>query len=379
MTHEYADLEIGLHRRDASSYTIEFRFSQPSSDADVRIAADQPSQVNIDLIALNRLANTPSAYSQKLTELFFANAVVQSAFAQTLASTQSLETPLRVRLMIGASVPELHSVRWEMLLNPQDNNPLSTSENLLFSRYLSSADWRPVRLRAKGHLNSLVVVANPANLADYDLAPVDVNAEIKRAEDGMGDIPVSIVPESGSSQHATLNNLIIQLRENEPDILYLVCHGRLVNEEPWLWFEDEVGNVARVSGSELVIRLKELVERPRLIVLASCQSAGDGLGEVLTALGPRLAEAGIPAVLAMQGKISMQTVAEFMPVFFRELSRDGQIDRALAVARGTVRQQRDYWMPVLFTRLKSGRIWYVPGFDVAPSKTKPVHQLLGLD
>jgi hypothetical protein len=64
----------------------------------------------------------------------------------------------------------------------------------------------------------------------------------------------------------------------------------------------------------------------------------------------------------MQGNISMETVASFMPAFFTELQRDGQIDRALSVARGQVRARLDYWMPALFMRLKSGRIWYVPGF-----------------
>jgi hypothetical protein len=59
----------------------------------------------------------------------------------------------------------------------------------------------------------------------------------------------------------------------------------------------------------------------------------------------------------------METVAKFMPVFFEELQRDGQIDRALAVARGAVRHRPDFWMPALFMRLKSGRIWYVPGFS----------------
>jgi hypothetical protein len=51
-----------------------------------------------------------------------------------------------------------------------------------------------------------------------------------------------------------------------------------------------------------------------------------------------------------------------MPVFFRELDADGQIDRALAVARGVVREQPDFWLPALFLRLRGGRIWYVPGF-----------------
>jgi hypothetical protein len=117
----------------------------------------------------------------------------------------------------------------------------------------------------------------------------------------------------------------------------------------------------------LVTRIGELRDRPRLIVLASCESAGDGApasadGGPLTALGPRLARAGIPAVLAMQGKVAMKTVERFMPVFFRELRKDGQIDRAVAVARGAVRDAVDHWMPVLYMRLRNGQIWYVPSF-----------------
>jgi hypothetical protein len=64
----------------------------------------------------------------------------------------------------------------------------------------------------------------------------------------------------------------------------------------------------------------------------------------------------------MQGSVSLQTIAGFMPVFFTELQRDGLVDRALSVARSAIRQRPDYWMPALFLRLKSGRIWYVPGF-----------------
>ena len=52
-----------------------------------------------------------------------------------------------------------------------------------------------------------------------------------------------------------------------------------------------------------------------------------------------------------------------MKRFFTELLRDGQIDRAMSIARGEVRNRDDYWMPVLFLRLRNGRIWYVPGFD----------------
>ena len=359
---EYADLEIGLHRRDAGVYVIEFRFSQPNSEADVRLDQGQSAYATFDLAELKNLEYDPAAYGQNLTRSFFTEPAVETAFAQARASAQSLGAPLRIRLLIGPSASELNSLHWEMLRDPQDSSPLSTSENLLFSRYLSSVDWRPVRLRAKGELRALVVVANPSDLSAYGLAPIDVEGELARARLGLGEIPVSALPELGSSRRATLNDLVACLRESEYDILYLVCHGALVKQEPWLWLEDNEGKVARASGAELVTRLNELGTRPRLFVLASCESAGGQTGDALAALGPRLAEAGIPAVLAMQDKISMQTVAELMPLFFHELQRDGQVDRALAVARGAVRQRPDHWMPALFMRLKTGRIWYVPGF-----------------
>jgi hypothetical protein len=362
MMTEYADLEVGLHRRSPGSYAVEFRYNQPHSETDVRLNQNQSTQAAIDIEALNQLILEPDAYSRKLTESLFGEPGVKAAFAQVRTSAETLDLPLRMRLMIGPSAPELHRVHWEALLDPHDSRPLATSENLLFSRYLSSSDWRPVRLRAKGELRGLALVANPSDLNEYDLAPVDVESEIERAKKGLVEIPITTLPDADNTRRASLPNLISALRSNEHDILYLACHGTLVKDEPWLWLEDEAGKAARTSGRKLVTQLRELEQRPRLVVLASCESAGAGTGDALASLGPRLAEAGIPAVLAMQGKISMQTVADFMPVFFNELQHDGQIDRALAVARAAVRQRPDYWMPALFMRLKSGRLWYVPGF-----------------
>lgn len=103
--------------------------------------------------------------------------------------------------------------------------------------------------------------------------------------------------------------------------------------------------------------MKELpVDRlPRLIVLASCESARND--DHLSPLGPKLAAAGIPAIVAMQGKISMETVEQAMPVFFAELAKSGQVDQAMAAARGEVRNQWDAWMPALFSRITHGRLW----------------------
>ena len=34
---KYADLEIGLHRREAGTYVVDFRFNQPESETDIRL------------------------------------------------------------------------------------------------------------------------------------------------------------------------------------------------------------------------------------------------------------------------------------------------------------------------------------------------------
>jgi hypothetical protein len=126
---------------------------------------------------------------------------------------------------------------------------------------------------------------------------------------------------------------------------------------PALFLEED----QRVDGRQLVEKIRGLDHRPLLVVLASCQSAG-GVG--LAGLGPRLAEAGVAAVIAMQGDVFMKTSGLHQSInrFFRELLRDGQIDRAMCVARAEICTNLDYWMPVLFMRRRSGSIWYEPGF-----------------
>jgi formylglycine-generating enzyme required for sulfatase activity len=372
-----ADLEIGLHRYDAERYHVELRFSHPERSADIRLGSGGPTLAQFDPQHLRGLAADAEAYGRSLSSRLFADPAVHRAFAQARSTTQTLGLSLRLRLYIGPSAPELHNLCWETLREPKQSAPLSLSEQVLFSRYLSSQDWRPVPPQPQGDLRALVVIANPTDLDDYEpggqrLTPLSVEGELARARKGLEGIPLTPLASGGS---ATLNNLADRLRDggNGPyDILYLVCHGALVQGEPHLWLEGEGGEADVVPGSELVARLQEMQQLPRLVVLASCQSAGKGEaarasdGGVLAALGPRLAEAGVPAVLAMQGNVTMATVADFMPVFFRELQRDGQIDRAMAVARGTVRQRLDWWMPVLFMRLRDGLLFAPTSPDAAP-------------
>jgi hypothetical protein len=365
---DFVELEFGLHRRDADSYTVELRFSRPDSDVDTRVISRLPA----DKLDVEQLQHTcdADAFGRLLGERLFADAKLRTAFAEARAIAASNKSMLRLRLLIGPSAPALHHLNWEALRDPDDGTPLFTGERVLLSRYLSSADWRPVWRRAKSELHALIVIANPTDVGSYQpggrpLAALDVAAELERAKAGLQGL---VCAELASGGKATLDGLVRHLRDG-CDVLYLVCHGALIDGEAWLWLEDEAAKSRRVAASELIQRMRELRTAPALVVLASCQSAGDGdsarSGDAgaLAALGPGLAEAGVPAVLAMQGDVTIATMARFMPVFFRELQRDGQIDRAVTVARGEVRDRDDWYVPVLFMRLRGGCLWYTPGFE----------------
>jgi hypothetical protein len=140
-----------------------------------------------------------------------------------------------------------------------------------------------------------------------------------------------------------------------------------------LYLVDKDNRTKVTEGKDLVGRLKEWHDQPFVIVLASCESGGaawddeaqlDEFG-TLAALGPRLAAEGVPAVLAMQGNVTMDTIKEFVPTFFQVLLARGSVDQAVTVARGRVRQRQDFWMPVLFSRVASGEPWYAPGLQPA--------------
>jgi hypothetical protein len=367
---QYAELEITLERQDAASFEGDLRFVQTESDADQRYEAEG---LRLAIDELRLLADDASAYGRRLGQDFFTIPGVREVFAVV----ESSGLDLRFRLTLPPNDKDLQGLRWETLVDPEKppGTPLLMSERVLFSRYVDSRDWRPVPARTKGDLRALVAVASPSDLDTSKLAPIDVTGEVKRARDGM--VGINNIEVLGERDRATKETIFERLKTG-PDILYLVCHGALIDGKSMLWLEDDAGKGAGLDGSSLVSWLSELKQPPRLVVLVSCQSAGTGQDDkedssrvveddALGALGPRLGASGVPAVLAMHGNVTMATVEQFMPKFFSELQKDGLVDRAVAVARGVVRDRPDAWAPVLYMRLKRGSLWNPSGFAATTS------------
>ncbi len=358
-----ADLEILISQGNASSYPLALRFFHPAAGQDKRFSGSW----TLDRAELLKRQHDPVTYGEQLAAQLLAGQGERGFLDQALAVAASHRTPLHLRLFISAETEELHALRWETLRLPGSDAPLAIGDLVRFSRYLNSDGWRPVIVPERDTLRALVAIASP-DVSGTTLAVVRTDDEVAAARAGLGSIPAVELATRGQ---VTLPTLLAHLRDG-CDILYLVAHGMIVDSEPQILLEKADGGRAWTSGRELAAQLGGLAHQPGLIVLVSCQSAGaDGqwLSQddgALAGLGPRLAAAGVPAVVAMQGNLAMATAAAFMPQFLAELRRDGQVDRAMAAARSAVLQRPDWWMPVLFTRLSDGRVWLLRSPDALP-------------
>ncbi len=256
---------------------------------------------------------------------------------------------LRLHLIL----PEhLQAIRWELLVDPVSHQPLGSDGQLWLSRYVPVDDVSPPLLRrSSGEQRVLLAIAAPNDAERWNLAPIDratYEGVVRRAWGSSGVTVIS----------ATWQRLTTELSSGY-DILILVAHGRLVDSQPWLYLIDDQGNAARRSGDDLAALMRSLrTDCPRLVVLVSC--AGAGMDDhSWGALGPRLARAGVPAVVAAYGALTMDTAAIIFDNLLRDLRQEGRIDRALQRARLAAAQQQrsDWWSVTLFNRWRDGQIW----------------------
>lgn len=350
------DLEVRLRAGADKSYLSDMSLDDPDSAVSLYLASN--TKINIDFENLLEHSLDARIYGQRISSMLFANGPMREGLIVASGRLHRQNSILRFRLRIDDDIDALQALHWETLQHPQTGAFLATDERIVFSRYLVSPDATPVTLPSRNTLRALLLVANPKNLDQYNLRSIDSQLEIDRAKVALSSLPnIEIGSESNERSYASITRLTEAARHGY-DIVYLVAHGRLYDGETIIFLEAEDGKVNMVLGTEIVTALSQVIHRPVFIIVASCQSAGAEGERLLNALGPQLLRAGIPAVLAMYGRISQQAVAAMMPVFFREIQQDGLVDRALAVARAAAQHLDDWWQPVLFSRLRHGRIWH---------------------
>ncbi len=349
---EIVDVELAL-RSAGTGYTADMAVDK-GRDSRRKYG---PFPVEIDLLRLRELSGDASAYGQALTAMLFESDGLREVLVGASWAAEERGVPLRLRLWLASGAEDLHALRWELLTLPGRSEPLCTREDILFSRFLpANQDALP---RPRGALRALAAFANPTDLPD-SLAPIDVPRWKEHARTGLAGMDVDWLPAT-ENERCTLDRLAQRIPGH--DVLFLVCHGKMIRGEGWLVLENPDGSHARVPAGDLTRRLAGASRLPRLAVLVVCESAGttgvtDASSiEALGAIAPRLVEAGIPAVLAMQDGLTFESAEMLLPALFSAIQQDGIIDRAAAVARRAILGRPDEAAPVLLMSLVSGRLW----------------------
>ncbi len=359
---EYIDFDLQLSYYDARFTAVVIRVV-PGDKVPKRYEINAPIQ--FDFAALREAKGDPAAYGRLLTEQLFASGELGQLLAATREATAAnKDRAVRLRLSVSKTAAPLHEVRWETMRDPANlEAPLLMDENIVFSRNPYTGRGKPVRDEPPADLKALVAIASPVDLelvkksGQLPLVPIDYPSEMAAARERLAGFTLTFLAERGA---ATIDGIFDAMRKDEYDVLYLVCHGG-PSEMPRLVLEDEAGNRDLVDAAGVVERMNNLLHPPPLVVLASCRSGGAthaSSGESISRIGPMLAmDCGIPVVLAMQGDVSIESASTFLTSFFENMRRDGEIDHAVAVARGAIRDRVDAWMPVLYMRLSDGRLW----------------------
>jgi hypothetical protein len=275
---------------------------------------------------------------------------VYACFSNSLATASRLRIRLRLK-----DVPELAYLPWEYLYDPLLGSFLSLSSDTPIVRYMEV----PRRIQALGvkpPLRVLVMISSPT-----DEVKLDVEAEWKKLTEAVEKLTRKKAVVLERLERATLSALRKRLREQDVHIFHFIGHGRFDPEvrDGVLMLEDDGGRHFPVSGQLLGMHLHE--HRPlRLAVLNACEGARASLTDAFGGIAQSLVQQGIPAVLAMQFKITDQAAITFASEFYGSMADYYPVDAALSQARLAIRGEGNHleWAtPALYMRSTDGRIF----------------------
>jgi hypothetical protein len=352
------DLNIELEPTGEGEYRLKIQWLPAGGD---RATQFEPTLIRVDWQEAREraIASDMDAFGLWLgDEVLFGQEEARRSFDTAFGGARSRDTALRLRLELGGA-PQ--SLPWETMRLSGHGRALAVNDRLLLSRYLPSSDVRGIgRPPPADDWQVGLLVANPAGLDDYGLAPVD-QAAIQ------ADLEGEVGPEAVKTFPATMLGLRDCLSAGL-DVLCLAAHGGIHRRsgEPFVLLEAEDGAVRGVTAGDLAAEFREIEDGdlPRLVVLLSCRSGVSGDADKGQAsrlsLGAHLVEQGVPAVVAMQEEVSISTARTFLRELFEELKETCVVDRSVATARRAIFERHDWWMPVLFMNMRSGRLCQPP-------------------
>ncbi|MBL8056659.1 MAG: CHAT domain-containing protein, partial [Anaerolineales bacterium] len=360
-------------------------------------------QLQLDQAQLLRHQLDPAAYGLALFEaLFPAGGDLRRAYDKATGQAEAQSNGrLRVRLWVDDEAVELHALAWERLYHWHKGQavPLGASALTPFSRYTSLETREPAPI-AETPLRMLVAVSNPANLP-AGLAAADLDVEIENLRRALaelrraGQLEITLLPgrtgltaglrgrleaEGYHIAEGPTNLFNIAPHLAKCHIFHFIGHGLFRRRDEHgegqaaLLLEKANGERQLVKDEEIQAMFAALGTLPHLTFLVACESATRDAAATspFVGLGPKLVQAGVPAVVAMQQQVPVDLARALAGEFYARLAEHGEVDRALNQARLQVFDpKRTEWaIPVLFMRMRKGRLFGAED-EEAPAPGEP--------
>ncbi len=266
---------------------------------------------------------------------------------------------LRLRLRIGE--PLLADLPWELMYDPHQADFVGLSRQTPIVRYIEVP--QPIEpLLVEPPLKVLCMLAAPSDLGTVQ--PQRERAQILRATAGLrqkGLLEVDWV------KGQTWRDLQKELSGGPWHVFHFIGHGGFDNGrgDGILMLADDQGKSAPLRAIELG---RLLADHPslRLVLLNSCSGGEGGLVDLFSSTAAVLVQRGLPAVIAMQQKITNAAAVEFSRSFYEALAEGATMESCMAEARKSMSlssKTLEWSIPALYLRTTDSVLFRQPATD----------------
>ncbi len=330
-------LQVAFRHRRAEYYRAEAQYSDAQSSSSNRTLN---YSVHLGAIDHSLVQTDPAAYSAVLQQRIFPPGPAEGLLRRSLELAG--ERQLRLRICIDPTARDLHALRWETLpIAAQPNNP-----PVAFSRYVSSGEetWpRPV-IRAWPAMRILVIDfadpgANRVSLFSSTFSELGFDTTVVSSDSALAEIEAANAP---------IAMLCVDLAFG-PDGISV------------LW-PDRQGGLVQRPVDEAIGWLRRRLTGAQILILDISGAKGHDDSDSAMRVAADIAATGFCAVITTAAKPDTGQWVAFLSHYLTTLKSTGNVDRAGDQARALISDVAERCKPAIFTRLRTGQLWFHPQF-----------------
>jgi len=287
-----------------------------------------------------------------------------------VSKREAAQKGMGLRLKFRIQPPELAALPWEYLYDSRPAEFVCLSRDTPIVRYLEMS--QPIKpLSVKPPLRILAMAVSP-----YELGILEVEREKQLVDEATKELQTAGLMNLIWLPGQTWRDLQNAMRAGPWHLFHFIGHGNFDRgaDEGFIVLNDEEGKPQSLSATMLG-RLLADHSPLHLVLLNSCEGAKGSERDIFSSISAILVRRGIPAVLAMQHKITDSAALEFSRAFYEALATGTPVDASVVEARKAVSiampNTIEWGTPVLYMRAPDGRV-----FDIeSEGNNKPPHPI----